>query len=226
MLFERGRAAYERELFTQAEDAFQAAYEAMPADHPGRPLILLNVAQAIDRQGGRDEDALEVWRRFETEAGEAADADAAARARARIRELDARIRRRERGQEREPVGAEPTATEPAETEPSGFSPHWSGILLTGVGGAAIVAGAIVGIVGLAERGSVLDMCSGTTCAPEARDSADRLDDLALAADLLLWPGLAVAAVGTVLMFTIADADTNASMAVTCGPGGCVLRGTF
>ena len=51
-LFERGRAAYERELFTEAEDAFRAAYEAMSPDDPRRPLILLNVAQAVDLQGG------------------------------------------------------------------------------------------------------------------------------------------------------------------------------
>src|SRR5690606_41611923 len=43
-IFAEARAAYERELYTEAEDRFLAAYEAMPTSDARRPLILLNVA--------------------------------------------------------------------------------------------------------------------------------------------------------------------------------------
>lgn len=56
--FDRGMIAYERELYTQAENAFRAAYDAMPADHPRRALILVNLALAVEHQGGRERDAL------------------------------------------------------------------------------------------------------------------------------------------------------------------------
>jgi tetratricopeptide (TPR) repeat protein len=228
-LFEQGRTAYERELFTEAEDDFLAAYEAMAPDDPRRPLILLNVAQAIERQGGRDEDALEAWRRFEREARDVADASVLLRASERIRELEARLRRRTHEEEEvdDETEVSPAVEAPPPEEP-GFSPHWSGIVVTGVGGAAILAGAIVGIAGLAKKSSVLDMCEGTVCAPEARDDADRLDGLALGADLLLWPGLALAAAGVVLMFTVSSADDDEETTVTasCGLGGCMVGGTF
>ena len=222
-LFERGRAAYERELYTEAEDAFTAAYETMPSDNPRRTLILLNVAQAIDRQGGRDEDALEMWRRFEAEARGTADDSVLLRASERIRELEARLRRRQR---EEPVETEVTAP-PPEIE-GDSSPHWASYVLIGVGGAAVVAGTIVGIVGLSERSAVLDQCEGTVCSPEARDDAESLDGLALTTDLLLWPGLALAATGVVLMFTLSSGDEDEDTTVTagCGLGGCSVGGRF
>ena len=175
----------------------------MAPDDSRRPLILLNVALAVDSQGGRDEDALALWRQFEQEASEVADDSALLRASARIRELEERIRRRERGEPEPEIQPEP------EPQPEGgFSPHWSGIVLTAVGGAALVAGAVVGVVGLSKRSSVLEMCEGTVCAPEAEGDADALDGLALGADLLLWPGLALAAAGVVLMFTVSSAEDD------------------
>ena len=100
-------------------------------------------------------------------------------------------------------------------------------MLTAVGGAALVAGAVVGIVGLSKRSSVLEMCDGTVYAPEARDDADALDGLALGADLLLWPGLALAAAGVVLMLTVSGAEGDeGTVSASCGLGGCLVRGTF
>jgi hypothetical protein len=226
--FDAGREAYERELYTEAEDAFLAAYDAMAADDPRRPLILLNVAQAIERQGGRDEDALAMWRRFEQEAQGTADAAVLNRARERIGELEARLRRR---------GDEPIEAEAAEVdleadyealpaEPARRSPHWSGIALTSAGGAMLVAGAVVGIVGLTKRNALLDTCDGTLCPGDARSDADQLDRLALAGDVLLWPGLAIAITGTVLVFTLDAKDDGRTLSASCGLGGCVLGGTF
>ncbi len=40
--FERGRDAYGRELFTQAEDAFREAYSLVSPTDPRRAILLLN----------------------------------------------------------------------------------------------------------------------------------------------------------------------------------------
>lgn len=228
-LFERGRLAYERQLFTEAEDAFLAAYEAMSPENPRRPLILLNVAQAIERQGGRDDDALAAWQRFRTEAAAVAGEEHLQRADERIRELEARAARRHAAQpEPQPEPTQPADTAPATTQPSGgFDPHPVGIALTAVGGAAVLAGAIVGIVGLAERGSVLDACDGTMCPADVQDRANALETYGIAADSLLWPGLGVGAVGVVLMFVLpADQREDADVTASCGPGGCSVGWRF
>jgi hypothetical protein len=219
-LFLQGRQAYEQELFTEAEDAFVAAYQAMPENDERRTLILLNVAQAIERQGGRDVDALEAWKRFEREARNVADDAALLRASQRIRELEARLSRR---QVEPPPQAEVELTTPDESPRR--KPHWAGIALTSAGGAMLVVGGVVGIVGLSKRNDLIDRCDGTSCPSDARGDADRLERLGLAADLLIWPGLAMAAAGTVLMFTL-DAGKDAKVTASCGLGGCNLVGRF
>jgi tetratricopeptide (TPR) repeat protein len=221
-LFQHGREAYERELFTEAEDAFLAAYEAMSEQDERRSLILLNVAQAIERQGGRDADALEAWKRFEREARGVADDAALLRASQRIRELEARLNRR-RQEEPEPISLQ--LDEEALTGEPKRSPHWAGIGVTGAGGAMVLAGGIVGIVGLARRSAVLDRCDGTACPEDARADADQLKRLGRAADALLWPGLALTAVGTILLIKL-DARDDGRISASCGLGGCELVGRF
>lgn len=228
-LFERGRRAYERQVYTEAEDAFLAAYEAMSPDNPRRPLILLNVAQAIERQGGRDDDALVAWQRFRTEAASVAEQEHLRRADERIRELEARAERRRAAEPEEAEPAEPPAEPaPATTEPSGeFNPHPVGIAVASLGVAAVVAGALVGAIGLAERGAVLDACDGTMCPADVQDRANGLETYGIAADSLLWPGLGVAAVGAVLMFVLpADQRDEADVTAACGPGGCSVGWRF
>lgn len=78
--FEQAQSAYERELFTEAEDAFRRAYELFPATDPRRALLLLNIAVVIERQTGRDGEALEVWERFRREAAGVAEAELLVRA--------------------------------------------------------------------------------------------------------------------------------------------------
>ena len=222
-LFEQGRAAYQEELFTEAEDAFRAAYEAMPEEDPRRSLILANVAQAIERQGGRDEDALEAWRNFEREArGDAGDG-ALLRASQRIRELEARLARR-RQEEPEPVSLELDEADAA-AEGDGRRPHWSGIALTSAGGAMILVGGITGILALTKRSSTLDRCEGTQCPEDALADSRRVDKLALSSDVLLWPGLALAAAGAVMMIKL-DAGKDGRVSASCGATGCMLTGRF
>jgi hypothetical protein len=171
-----------------------------------------------------------MWRRFEEEAEGSVDPAILDRARDRIGELEARARRRGDATAGDEVAAPAVDLEvdyeaiPA--PPASRSPHWSGIVLTSAGGAMLVAGAIVGIVGLSKRNTLLGTCDGTACPGDARDDAAQLVHLALASDVLLWPGLAIAVTGTVLMFTLDAKDDGATLRASCGLSGCVLGGTF
>lgn len=227
-LFERGRTAYQRELYTEAEDAFVAAYEAMSADDPRRPLILLNVAQAIERQGGRDDDALTAWQRFRRDAASVASPEYLQRADARIRELSARAERRRIAAERNEEPAEPEGGAVVAPEPDAgtFNPHWSGIVVLAVGGAALLAGAAVGLFGLTERGAVLDACEGTRCPEHVRQRAADLQTWGVVADALLWPGVALAAAGALMMLFIPNEARHDTITASCGLGGCALQGRW
>lgn len=59
--FDRAMVAFEHEVYTDAEDGFRRAHELMPLTRTRRPLILQNIAVSIERQGGRDADALDAW---------------------------------------------------------------------------------------------------------------------------------------------------------------------
>ena len=201
--FDRAMAAYDAELYTEAEDSFRRAYELMPATRPRRALILQNLALSIERQGGRDVDALRAWREFRDAAESVAEPDQLAHADARIEELTRRAARRSDG---------PSST---------GSVHIAGPIVLVLGGTAAVAGAVVGIVGLEERNAILALCSGTECPGEAEGRAADLETFAALADALIWPGLAIAAAGVVLTMTLREAS-DAQPEISCGPGGCVM----
>lgn len=213
--FDRGVAAYDAALFAQAEDAFETALRLMPEDHERRSFLFLNLGLAVEGQGGRDDEALVHYRRFVEEAGAVAPAADVARARERIVELEARIARRA---PREPSPGAPT--------PSSGSLHPLGPVLMATGGGVALAGGIVAVFGLIQREDVLSACDGTSCPPTVRDEADGLADLALAADLLLWPGLAVAAAGAVLTLVLTSTESAYPVEVACHLEGCTLRGRF
>jgi hypothetical protein len=100
--------------------------------------------------------------------------------------------------------------------------HPIGPILLAVGGAAIVAGIIVGAYGLSERSAVLAMCSGTACSTSVQDRAASLETYANVTDALLWPGIAIAAAGAILTFTLYE-DGGEAPAVACGATGCAAR---
>ena len=150
---------------------------------------------------GRSAQALRLYERFLAEAGD--DAPNRAEAQRNATELRLRLRLDEEA--------------PAPSE--GWSPSPIGIAIGAAGAAAMIAGAVVGALALADGDAAVAGCEGTRCTPAAHAAIGDAQVLANAADGLLWGGLAVLATGVVLTFVLAESPTTASAA--CTGEGCV-----
>jgi tetratricopeptide (TPR) repeat protein len=193
--FARGEQHFAQSQFEAAESEFRSAYDLM-AGHPNQPMILVNVARAIEQQNaGRESEALGLYE----QALAATEGNAAAGDARRIaQERSAALR------------AQGVST-------GGVSPI--GFIVLGGGAAVAIAGAIVGGLALAQRGSILSECVEGRCPPELEGSAAEIDTLALVSDVLLFGGLAIAATGLILAFVL-PADGGMQAGMSCGPTGC------
>jgi hypothetical protein len=206
--FARGEALLAQRAYPNAEAEFRQAYQLMQG-HPNQSLILLNVGRSVESQPGREREALQLYERMIVESSAIAATDAArserAIAQSRIDALHAR----------------------GISSGGGLSLSPIGLIIGGSGAAVAIAGVIVGIVALAQRSSVLAMCTDTRCPPEAQASASQIDTFAAVADVLIFGGLAIAATGAILTFVL-PADSGARAAASCGPTGCYasLEGRF
>jgi|SoiMethySBSTD1v2_1073268.scaffolds.fasta_scaffold05171_11 hypothetical protein len=98
-----------------------------------------------------------------------------------------------------------SATAPMARDQAGL--YVPGLILAGVGGAAMITGGVFGVLALNEKADVRDNlpagCDGTTCPRskqgEIEDRIDSARNLGTAADVLLISGAAVAATGIGLM---------------------------
>lgn len=205
--FERADEHYQAGDYALALEGYQSAYDTLAAlGHPNAALVIFNIARTNERLG-RVQVALEGFERFLVEA----PADAPYRDDATRHAAD--LRRRIELQQ---IDAPPTSG-------GGVSPV--GPVIAAVGGAIAIGGAILGGVALSESDSARAGCVDTRCPSDARPGIESAQTLANVADGLLFGGLAVAAVGVVLVFVLTDGgDTEATAA--CGPTGCVVRGTF
>ncbi|HEY8552903.1 MAG TPA: tetratricopeptide repeat protein [Burkholderiales bacterium] len=218
-------AAFERGEYAVSLTEFERVY-ALLEGHPRRAYVLYNMARA-NQELGRDRAALALFERYLAEAGP--DAPNRTEAQRHVREL--RLRLELDAQQQHAPAAEParTSDEPAGSPTSsGFSPSPLGIAVASVGLAAVVAGAIVGGVALAQDSSARADCDERSCTPEAYASLVDAHTLANAADGLLWGGLGVLAVGAVLTFVLAETGRSETAAASCDPRGCmaVLRGSY
>lgn len=203
--FELAREAFERRDFATALTEWERVY-ALLDGHPRRAYILYNIARSHEELG-RSGAALELYERFLREAGP--DAPNRADAQRHANELRLRV-----SLERESEVANGGA----------FVPSPVGIAIGSVGAAAMIAGAIVGALALAQEGEARADCEGTRCTPDAHAALGEAGLLANAADGLLWGGLAVLATGAVLTFVLAETETSAA----CTSEGCAafVRGAF
>lgn len=205
--FERAEAHYEAGDYALALEGYERAYEILrEVGHPNAPLVIYNVARSNERLG-RVRVALEQFERFLVDApSDTPYRDDATRHAADLR----------RRLELERADA-----------PSGGGPSVAGVVVLAVGGAAAVAGAILAGVAWSESEAARAGCEGTRCPPQARAGLEGAQELALAADVLLFGGLAVAATGALLLILL-DGDGGAEASVACGPTGCgaSIRGRF
>lgn len=205
--FELAEQHFEEGDFALALTEFERVYEVMRAGgHPNAAYVVYNIAIA-NEQLGREEAALEAYERFLAESPP--DAPNREDAERRMRELRERVRLAQQDDA-------PSAAVPAS---AGVSPV--GIVVTAIGGAALIAGAIVGGVALAASGDAQSDCSGSVCPVSARDGIASAQTLANVADGLLFGGAAVAATGVILMLVLQE-DAPAPVAAGCDFDGCRL----
>lgn len=74
-----------------------------------------------------------------------------------------------------------------------------GIVLLGVGGAALVAGGITGIAAISTSRTIDEECVNRDCEPDMHDEVEKQKSLALTTDILLPVGLVSATVGVLLL---------------------------
>ncbi|MFO0714092.1 MAG: hypothetical protein U0353_29820 [Sandaracinus sp.] len=140
------------------------------------------------------------------------------------------------------IRGELRAEEPSDTAPQlageGLSETTTGLdlapgaIVLGVGGASLVASAILGAIAastLAERDHACSLgVSGDLC-PASYDQASIVERFVVQRDVawaLFAGGLGVAATGAVLLVVGASDDAPSPVSATCGPTGCELAATM
>jgi len=118
----------------------------------------------------------------------------------------------------------PEPDAPAEADTTSPNPRvvW-GWTAVGVGAAVLIAGAVTGGMALSKNADIKDNCDGGDCLPAWHGEVDKRDRLALATDVLLPTGAAVAVVG-VLLLTVFKGEEK--VAVTASRDGVMLGGRF
>lgn len=198
-LFEAGRVAFEAASYEDALRHFRDAFELS-----GRTALLYNIGVAADRLR-RDREALEAFERYLAEAP--ADSPQRPDVEVRVRVLREQLTR---------PGAPPDAR-PAR---GGDRPEvLAGWAMT-IGGAVVLATGVVFLgVGESEASTVANAPEGTPW-PDVAGAADRADWMRVSGWVLGGAGLALAAVGLVLVLTAPSPREQVSLRV--GPTGVAL----
>lgn len=223
--FERGRRAYADGDYAGAAVAFEAAYR-LTAD----PALLYNQYLSC-RRSGATERAADALARYIQSMPEGPERGAL--------EQDLRGINRELGRP-ENTGLEgssaattttTTTTTPRPPPPPPPTEHGGGIpivsiALWGAGGAALVAGTILGITVMGTQSDLEAACPGGLCDPSRQSDIDSGRTRALVADVLFVGGAALAIGGVVLWLVLGrqhDEPTAAERATVRRDGGPRLR---
>ena len=202
-LFDDGAAAYTQGNYEAAIDAWSKAYEISK-----KPLIFESIANAYERLGEakKAREFLSKWR-------DVAPKDEQDLLDARIKNLDARVARDDELEAARKAEAEKTKKAAEEREKQrkasgGASPGSTsvpGIVLLGVGGAAVAVGVTLDIIAGARRPDVATACATTSagqiCKASARDAITSSNTLALVGDIVWIVGAAAVAGGATLIIT-------------------------
>ncbi|MEP7122032.1 MAG: tetratricopeptide repeat protein [Byssovorax sp.] len=221
-LFDDGAAAYTQGNYEAAIDAWTKAY-----DISKKPLIFESIANAYERLGDakKAREFLSKWR-------DVAPKDEQDLLDARIKNLDARVTRDDEIEAARKAEAEKTKKADEERErqrkagggPGGSTTSIPGVVLLGVGGAAVAVGVTLDIIAGIRRPAVDTACAttptGQICKASSRDAISSSNTLALAGDILWIAGAAAAAGGAVLIITHkAPKDSAPPTATWIAPAG-------
>jgi tetratricopeptide (TPR) repeat protein len=200
--FERGRVYYDGGEFDQAASAFEEAYRLS-----GRDALLYNLYLAY-RDSNQQQQAADALRGY---LAKVPSIDNRSQLEARLHALDQGLERERQQQQAvaavpapvaAPVAAPVPAVQPAQPEPlhDGHGKRfWAGIALAGAGGALMLTSIATGVLAKQKQSDLEARCVDRICDDSLRSTADSGKTLAHATDALLFGGLAVAAVGTVLV---------------------------
>jgi tetratricopeptide (TPR) repeat protein len=97
-------------------------------------------------------------------------------------------------------------------------------ILLGVGGAAILAGAGLGISALFLHDELEQECFGSACPYWKSDEIDQLRRRTIAFDVLMGAGGAMVLGG--MIWWLVDKPVEVPVSASCGPFGCVVEGRF
>jgi tetratricopeptide (TPR) repeat protein len=200
-LFDDGAASYTQGNYEAAIDSWTKAYEISR-----KPLIFESIANAYERLGEakKAREYLSKWR-------DVAPKDEQDLLDARIKNLDARVARDEELETARKAEAEKAKKAEEERQSKGGGPGGGsstsipGVVLLGVGGAAVAVGVTLDIIAGIRRPAVETACAttaaGQICKASSRDAITSSNTLALAGDILWIAGAAAAAGGAVLIIT-------------------------
>jgi tetratricopeptide (TPR) repeat protein len=207
---EAGRVYLERGRFDDAAREFEEAYEL---SH--RAEILYNLSIAY-RDGGRLPEAVDALRRY---LATAPDAPNRAMLEERLRTLEAEIAARTAA----PAGAEDE--DGSEDEGGADGLVIAGVTTLAVGGAALAAAIVTGVLAASETGPLDDLCDDDgACAPGFEEPLESARDFATASNVLFVVAGGVLAAGGVLFVLGLASSGEDEVAVRVGPTGIALVG--
>lgn len=226
--FERGRIHYDNGEFAKASVAFEEAYKLS-----GREGLLYNLYLAY-RDANEQEKAAEALRQY---LARVEVIENRAQLEARLKALDEGIAQRKAAEaaeaaERERAAAAAVAPAAAASQaPAQAAEPAPGrwwlvpVSVMGAGGALMLGSIATGVMANNKAKELEDGCEGDNCKPELKSTADSGKTLAMVTDVLLFGGLATAAVGGVLLLLkkpkkSPSADTAPAASLACTRAGC------
>jgi len=118
---------------------------------------------------------------------------------------------------------------PKETVQGGGGARTVGFVLLGVGGAALVAGGITGVLTLTTQSDLSQKCPNHICGPESHDELTMGNTLGLVSTISFIGGGVLAAAGIITVIVgkpSAPKEEHARVVPWIGPGSMGLSGTF
>lgn len=201
--FATAEQLYDSGAYAQSLVEFRHVYRLLrEAGHPRAALVLYNIARCYVATN-REREAIATYEQFLAEA--APDAPMRDAAQSELRELRARV------------------SLDANTG-GGVSPV--GPVLAATGGAAVLAAVATGIVAMVRNDEARQGCDNGHCPAALGGVADEAHTLAIATDVLLFGGLAIAALGVVLTFVLQEGSTTATAGCSTEGCGILVGGRF
>jgi tetratricopeptide (TPR) repeat protein len=222
--FAAGRMLYDAGRFREAGVEFDEAYRLS-----ARPELLYNVYVAY-RDANEFPRAIDALRSYLAAVPDATDRENLT---ARLISMEDTVARQAEEAERARLAEEDAARA---REEAAASPGIGPFVLMGVGGAAILAGTVTGIIALGRVGDLEERCPNNIC-PFTYNPADDLagaGDFVQVTDYLLFGGAAILGGGVLWLAlgsggSFAESSPEApAVAATCGPDGCMatVRGAL